>query len=66
MDNTESLERMVDATSLTTVVSQLSEICFDKADHISSNWQDEGLASIWQDLAESLAEVSTLAKSKCV
>jgi hypothetical protein len=42
------LERMVDNTSLASVLDALATIAAEKADHIDSNWQDAGLARVWR------------------
>ena len=53
----ETLERLVDAHGLTSVVEWLAEVCDLKAQHIRENWQDEGLAKAWDREAWSLKKV---------
>lgn len=36
----EQLESLIDAKRLSKVVSLISEICSEKAEHIRDNWQD--------------------------
>ena len=51
MDNQvlkEQLEKMVDEAGFLTVVSALQDICFEKAEHLRSNWQDETSARFWE------------------
>jgi hypothetical protein len=43
----QALEQMIDAQGLTFVVTTLSVICAEKAEHIRTNWQDRGLAKVW-------------------
>ncbi len=43
----ETLERIVDATSLENVTAALAGIADAKADHIRINWQDKLLAREW-------------------
>lgn len=43
-----TLEALVDATSIEAVIQGLSEICGAKAEHIAHNWQDTILAKRWQ------------------
>jgi hypothetical protein len=43
----ETLERMVDSYSLAAVVQAIGIICYEKADHVAENWQDEQLAKDW-------------------
>ena len=52
----EKLEtEIVDKSDLTfgaiTVAELMSEICFDKADHLRANWQDKTGAEIWEKAA---------------
>ncbi len=43
------LEDMVDSSNLFAVLSALSIICDEKAEHIETNWQDQSLARLWQE-----------------
>jgi len=45
------LEGIVDAFGLQNVLNGLACICFGKADHIESNWQDHRLAKRWEKAA---------------
>jgi len=45
---TAALETLVDAHGLDSVLLDLAGICFGKADHIRTNWQDEKLAKVWE------------------
>lgn len=52
--NTESravLERLVDASTLGAVLTELAEICALKAQHIRETWQDDPLARQWEKAA---------------
>jgi hypothetical protein len=42
-----ALEAMVDAAGLRNVVWALASICWDKAEHVQANWQDDQLARDW-------------------
>ena len=44
----DALEGFVDANGLDQVIDMLADVCGEKADHISTNWQDEGLAKDWR------------------
>ena len=46
-----TLEQIVDATNLSDVLAALAEICYGKAEHLRSNWQDESAAKAWQKAA---------------
>lgn len=60
----DTLEAMIDRTSLTAVLEGLFDVCGDKAEHIRANWQDEQTAKVWdiaQDIMSSvLAHVARL------
>ena len=50
----EQLEAMIDSRNLHWVLSELADVCTEKADHIRENWQDEGLAEKWDNAAHNL------------
>jgi hypothetical protein len=50
----ENLESMVDSEGLSGIIGDLAEICYLKAEHISSNWQDEVSAKTWINAARIL------------
>lgn len=41
------IEQLIDETSLQTVLDALAEVCEEKAEHVSTNWQDPALAGWW-------------------
>lgn len=43
----ETLESLIDKHGLLHIVTGLELICFEKADHITCNWQDHSLAKRW-------------------
>lgn len=45
--NLDAIEALIDANSLKYVVNLLAEICSAKSDHVNTNWQDKGLAGLW-------------------
>lgn len=47
-DDAIDLEAMIDRHGLYTIVSMLSDICSDKAQHIRTNWQDDSTATQWE------------------
>lgn len=54
----ERLEPLVDQMSVVDVLYALSGICDLKADHLSSNWQDEHAAQVWSNTAVRLAKLA--------
>lgn len=43
----DTLESLIDTTSLSSVVMALSDICHEKAEHIRTAWQDRATAYPW-------------------
>ena len=56
------LEKLIDTNGLQAVIVALSQICFEKADHIRENWQDDKLSKLW----EKNAKVLDTAQSKLI
>lgn len=59
-----TLEQLVDSLTLQGVIERLSSICYEKAEHIRENWQDEATGKGWAkgesylaELADKLAEL---------
>ena len=55
----DSLEVMVDASTLATVTDALAEVCYLKADHIRQNWQDNITSKPWDVAAGKLVTLTT-------
>lgn len=61
MDNPEYIdlmERAIDANGLQETVQMLSTICWEKATHVLTNWQDQKLAKQWEAAAKVLERAS--------
>lgn len=58
------LETLVDRHGVLGVLSALSFICVEKADHIASNWQDAHLAKTWDYTASVLEKVHDKLKTR--
>ena len=43
----DQLEPLIDRASLAMVLEALSQVCWEKADHLQSNWQDPVTAKAW-------------------
>jgi len=41
------LEDMIDASSVANVLTLLSGVCYEKEEHLQSNWQDDATARTW-------------------
>lgn len=53
----DDLEMMIDSVGLGNVVDLLEEICYEKAEHLRSNWQDESAAKHWEHDAREFDKV---------
>jgi hypothetical protein len=42
------LEAMVDGVGMTNVLYALAHICWAKANHLETNWQDRATAYLWR------------------
>jgi hypothetical protein len=54
-----ALEAMVDHATIRNVAYALAHICWDKADHVRSNWQDEALAKDWERNARAIDKLAS-------
>lgn len=50
--NENDLEKLIDSTSLSEVLAMLANICYEKAQHIETNWQDDLTASAWYEAVD--------------
>lgn len=48
----DELEALIDKYGLRAVATSLETVCYDKAEHIESNWQDRPLARQWRNAAK--------------
>ena len=47
----ETLERLIDKFGLSDFLAHVEEIANEKAEHLSSNWQDDRTAKVWSKAA---------------
>jgi hypothetical protein len=59
-DITQTLEEMIDRYGVTHVVTGLSLVCFEKAEHLRTNWQDKVTAKAWDADGKALDKVARL------
>ena len=50
----DTLEQLVDSMGLAYVVHALEQVCYEKADHLRSNWGDVPAAKEWERDAKKL------------
>jgi hypothetical protein len=49
-----TLETLVDNLGLDHVLDALATVCFEKAGHLESNWQDSASARLWRRAGKSI------------
>ena len=54
-----TLEELIDRHGIDTILEEIAHICFAKADHIVSNYQDYALANEWNAVGENLNQIDT-------
>lgn len=52
------IEALIDNCTLAGLLDMIADVCLDKAEHISSNWQDNATASHWTDAATDLQDLA--------
>jgi hypothetical protein len=55
----DNLEYFVDQYGLDDVLESLARICYEKANHLESDWQDRITARVWRKAAKRLELVNT-------
>ena len=53
-DRVEQVEAIVDQCTLLDTVAALELMCYEKAEHLRANWQDEAGAKQWEKAAKAL------------
>lgn len=53
----EQIESIVDQSSVDQLILKLSRICYEKSEHIESEWQDKKTARVWRRAAARLARL---------
>ncbi len=56
-DRAYQMEQLLDSLGVVDFVEMLTSICYEKADHVRSNWQDEVLAKAWERNAKAFEKV---------
>jgi hypothetical protein len=54
-----TLEEIVDKAGLKGTLEMLAAICYEKASHVDTNWQDHELARTWEKDAIKIDRLST-------
>lgn len=53
----ETLEQLIDDTSLLDVITGLELVCEEKAEHLLVNWQDKEASRVWRNAARIIRKV---------
>ena len=54
----EDLEtKYIDKFGVKRTLAMIEEICYDKAHHVESNWQDSSLASVWDYTGKAICKM---------
>lgn len=54
----DTLEALIDAHDLQTVLNSIVRVCGEKADHLRTNWQDRQSARVWEDAGVKVMNVA--------
>ncbi len=55
----EQIEMLIDSLGLPKFFDQIVEVCYLKAEHLRSAWQDEGQAKLWERNASIIESASS-------
>ena len=58
------IERLIDRHGLSAFLAMVTQICREKAEHVSTNWQDEELALRWSNLGDRIETASNAARTE--
>jgi hypothetical protein len=50
----DNLEEIVDALGVKGTLEALAQVCFDKSEHLASNWQDEASAKVYSNVGSAI------------
>jgi hypothetical protein len=59
LDVKETIESFIDSNSLSEILTAIEEICYEKCEHLCSNWQDENAGAIWQKAAQEIGKANS-------
>jgi len=52
------IEEIVDVLGLSVTLANLGGVCFEKAEHLRCNWQDENAARTWEHAGRAIDKVA--------
>jgi|GEM_PF-739352 len=57
MYDKDDIKTMIDGMSLSSVLEILSQVCYEKAEHLRTNWQDPDTARAWEKVARAVGKI---------
>ncbi|MBO3459476.1 hypothetical protein G7B40_012935 [Aetokthonos hydrillicola Thurmond2011] len=54
----ETLEALVNESTLSTILEMLERICHKKAENLRTHWQDEASAKLWEKAARQIEQIN--------
>lgn len=57
MYDKDDIKTMIDGMSLSGVLEILSQVCYEKAEHLRTNWQDPDTARAWEKVARAVGKI---------
>jgi len=61
----ENLEKVMDIKGLSYILNSLIDICNEKGQHVSENWQDNKLAADWERTANRIERNMRSLEERC-
>jgi len=58
------LEALIDTHGLATVLGAIAGVCWEKGDHLRSNWQDPRAARVWDRMGRKVSTAADAAASE--
>ena len=52
------LEALIDKAGLQPVLDALETVCYEKGEHLRSNWQDEPAAKVWDRVGRQVDRIN--------
>lgn len=54
----ETLEQMIDSTSLSQVLDAIGKVCIEKVSHLETNWQDYAAGKAWEKAGHRIVKLA--------
>jgi hypothetical protein len=57
MYDKDDIKTMIDGMSLSGVLEILSQVCYEKAEHLRTNWEDPDTARAWEKVGRAVGKI---------